>query len=342
MRQLMPAVASYTGKQAQVRAALSPPHLAAVVKVALAPQPQAALEQSILADLQAMHVVTVKEGLVRLMTAVFLEEDIPAVVALARRIGRRLAEQVCSLGADLLAASPEIRNFLGGIIAAAQGPSRLLRQTGIASDWRDYPGIYAGTKVDFDQECPAWAALGPELQSKLTLAGERYTAVFIGPGGHSFLTATNAVAAEQRSYRRQLLRFLTDSYGDLLAGQTSDPSLLAMAAEVGLATAGRPLPLLVTEEVFARHAASVQRIAAVASEAYCAELPAIAACLQQTASGRQGVPTGNMLMHFGRYCRKALARELYACHFFTDAVPSAGCITVFYRNDIAELRSYLS
>lgn len=46
-------------------------------------------------------------------------------------------------------------------------------------------------------------------------------------------------------------------------------------------------------------------------------------------------------MHFGRYCRKALAHELYAAGFFTDQVPQTGVITVFYENTIAALDAYL-
>lgn len=339
---LIPAVASYLGLQGQVRAALTDEHLMLLQQVAMQPLAVAEAPPNVAAELIEMHVLQVVEGQLHLSTAVFLEDDIQRVGALATELGKELAKRVMAVGSELQSASPEIRNFLGGIIGAAQGPSQLLRSTGQGIRWQDYTGKYAKTKVDFDQDCPAFASFGQELQVKTVLRGQQYTAVFIGPGGLTFPRFINAgCSAEHQEYRRELLRYLTDSYGQLLAGELKSESLARTAELVGVFQDGKPRPILVTEALFESYQAVVSRIASASCEVYARNLERIFAVLRTTTSGRQGVPPENMLMHFGRYCRKALAHELYSAGFFTDQVPQTGVITVFYENTIAALDAYL-
>lgn len=340
--QLIPAVASYLGLQNQVRNALTDQHLQILANVALQPQPEQLTDPEILAELVEMHAVRLVEGQVKLNTAVFLEGDILRVSTAASDLGRELAEQLITVGAELREASPEVRNFLGGIIAAAQGPSKLLQAGGQAVNWRSYTGRYASTKVDFDQACPAFSALGPELQVKTVQQGAEYTAVFIGPGGQNYVGLIQALyPTKQRSYRRELLKYLTDAYGGLLAGKQQHEHLARSAEEVGIFLNGQPRPILVTRAIYDKFAAVVKRIATASCDLYAENIERVFACLRDTTAGKQGVPPESMIMHFGRYCRKALARELYAVGFFTDSVPACGSITVFYENEIVELNTYL-
>ena len=339
---LIPAVASYLGLQGLVKAALTDEHLALLQKVTMQPLAEAEFPPAVAAELVEMHVLQVVGGRLWLGTAVFLEDDIQRVGALASELGKELAQKVIAVGSELQAASPEVRNFLGGIIGAAQGPSRLLRATRQGIRWQDYTGKYAKTKVDFDQDCPAFASFGLELQVKSVLRGGQYTAVFIGPGGLTFTRIINTIySAEHREYKNQLLRYLTDSYGQLLAGELQSESLVRTAELVGIFQDSRPRPILVTAALFERFRTAVDRIAAASCEVYAGNLERIFAVLRTTTSGRQGVSPENMIMHFGRYCRKALAHELYAAGFFTDQVPQTGAITIFYENTIDALDVYL-
>lgn len=340
--QLIPSVASYLGLQGQLKEALTADHLQLLATVAESPLPRRLASETLLGELLEMHTVRLEDGLVKLATAVFLERDIQRVIEVASSLGQRLADRLLVDGQELLTASPEIRNFLGGVIAAAQGPSRLLQTSGNAVNWRDYTGRYASTKVDFDQECPAFSALGPELQVKSVQKGDQYTAVFIGPGGTTFVSLLRGFCPpEHREYRQHLLRFLTDAYGRLLAGELTSSRLAQTAEQVGLFQNGQPRPVLVTPAIYAQYRDVIVRIAAASSQLYLEQIGEVFACLRETTSGRQGVPSENMIMHFGRYCRKALAKELYAAGFFTDRVPEQGSITVFYANRISELNAYL-
>lgn len=339
---LIPSVASYLGLQAQLKQALTTDHLQLLARVAESPLPQRLASKTILEELLEMHAVRLDDGLVKLATAVFLEQDVERVTEVASSLGKSLAERLLLDGQELLTASPEIRNFLGGVIAAAQGPSRLLQTSGNAVNWRAYTGRYASTKVDFDQDCPAFSALGPELQVKSVQKGEQYTAVFIGPGGTTFVSLLRGFCPpERREYRQQLLRFLTDAYGRLLAGELTSSSLAQTAEQLGLFQNGLPKPILVTPAIYAQYRDVIERIAAASSQLYLEQINQVFTCLRATTAGRQGVPPENMIMHFGRYCRKALARELYAAGFFTDAVPEQGSITVFYANSISQIGAHL-
>lgn len=339
---LIPSVASYLGLQNRVREALTDEHLAVLARVAVGPITAQEVSEEVLTELIAMHAVKVENEEIKLSTAVFLEDDILQVAAVANALGQALAERLMEVGKELLDASPEVRNFLGGIIGAAQGPSQLLRATGQAISWKDYQGKYASTKVDFDQDCPALSALGPELQVKTLLRGEQYTAVFIGPGGITYPQLINRLyPVEYRAYRNQLLKYLTDSYGRLLAGELQSESLAFTAEEAGIFQEGHPRPILLTKTLFAGYRATVERIAQASREVYSDSISQVFTCLRETTSGRQGVPPEKMIMHFGRYCRKALGKELYAAGFFTDQVPQNGSITIFFENDISELNSYL-
>jgi len=64
--------------------------------------------------------------------------------------------------------------------------------------------------------------------------------------------------------------------------------------------------------------------------------------LRSTTPGQQGVPPANMLLNLWRYVRKLTAQALYANGFFTDDIPERGTLTVFYENEAALLKQFLS
>ncbi len=341
---LRPVIASYAGKIAgKIRATLTPEYLELVAGIATSAVCTAEVSEQMLAELKDMHVVSEEDGLLRLNTAVFLEDDIREVVSLVSSLGRDLAEVLIDSGSELREASPELRNFLGGIVGAGQGPAKLLREANAAVDWKNRSGRYAQSKVDFDEVCDAAVSLGADLQNKSVLRGEKYTAIFIGPGGKSYLSIVGQIhsADELRAYRSDLLRHLTDSYAMLVGGILQSDALEQMAEQVGLFRDGELTTALVDDETFQFYLPAVRRISDRCYRFYSDRLEQITECLRSTTSGRQGVEPENMMMHFWRYCRRALARELYRSGFLCDRVPADGVITLFYDNSIAELKELL-
>lgn len=340
----MPAIASYSSTTSgRVQALLTDEYLRLVAKIATSSVRAGDVSEQMRNELREMHVISEDDGTLRLSTAVFAEVDIRKVISLASELGRELAGILVSCGSELMNAPAEVRNFLGGIIGVGQGTGRLLREAGNAVDWRSYGGRYAQTKVDFDEICDTRESLGDDLQNKSILRGEQYTAVFIGPGGSDYRNLMISLwpKNEHTAYRDELLRYLTDSYAALIGGRLQSEALRRMAEEVGLFRNGEPAAALIDEEMFRSHLPVVRRISDFSCRFYSARLDQIGECLRSTTSGRQGVEPANMMMHFWRYCRRVLARELYASGFFTDQVPVTGSMTVFYDNRIRELRQLL-
>lgn len=341
---LIPVIASYSDEtHKKIKSALTDECLDVVARVATSPVSMDDVGEEILAELRDMHIVISRNSSLRLSTAVFLEDDISEVGSLASALGRELAEVMMNAGSELMAASPVTRNFLGGIVAAGQGPARLLCEANAVVDWKNYRGRYAQSKVDFDEVCDARGSLGADLQNKSVLRGEKYTAIFIGPGGRTYPSLVSQVNAtdEMKVYRRDLLRYLTDAYAMLVGGLVKSDALERMAGQVGLFRDGAPCSAVVDKGIFQFYLPVIRRISDLSYSFYCSRLEQIYECLRSTSSGRQGVDPENMMMHFWRYCRRALARELYGSGFFTDSVPATGSITVFYDNDIDELRELL-
>lgn len=339
---LKPAIASYSGGSFRaIRGFLTEEVLELVAEIAVSPKGRAQVEDSLFYELQEMHVLTEYEGTVRLGTAVFLKDDIPVITRLACDLGEGLAAALAGAGAGLDALSPEIKNFLGGIIGVGQGLHYVLRSERTAFDWKYHEGRYAQSKVDFDEVCDGLETLGPDWQAKSVLRGDRYTAVFIGPGGEDYQTGLLPLLKEAPEFGGDLLMYLTDALAMLVAGNPGSPSLLRIAEKAGLLEDGKPRPVLVDTEVYRNFAPIVRSVSEASYEFYLKNIPRIFECLKTTAAGRQGVPPQNMMMHFWRHCRKGLANKLYESGFFTDRVPSVGRITVFYDNSIRELNSLL-
>jgi hypothetical protein len=212
-----------------------------------------------------------------------------------------------------------------------------------SEDWKQYTGKYARCKVDFDEICDVYQSIGPDYLNKTVLQGERYTAVFIGPGGINFqsLNFIEAPSDVAKTYARQLNCYLVDVYADLIDGRVHSDPLRAAAETAGLYREGKLRSAVITNSTFQEYGVVVQAIIEAAVSYWDAKMGILDELLRSTTSGRQGVPPGNMLMHLWRYVRRLTAKALYESGFFTDMIPRDGCLTVFYANDVALIRELL-
>lgn len=342
---LKPVIASYSGESyKRIVNTLTQDYLDAIAKIAASPIDKKGINEEMLHELIEMHVLVEKNGFVRLNTAVFFEEDIKRIISVASALGKDLAKELIEVGSELMNASPEIRNFLGGIIGVGQGNSKFLREKRVVVDWKSYTGRFAQSKVDFDEVCDAYNSFGKDLQNKSIFRGEKYTAVFVGPGVKNYISLVKQIYSEKElsTYKNELMKYLTDSYAMLAGGILDSNTLKRTAEEVNLFKDGKSNTALIDSKVYQLYAPVIKKTSDMSNQFYSDNISIILECLRDTTVGRQGVPPENMMLNFWRYCRKALAKELYESRFFTDQVPVLGSITVFYDNTIDELKELFS
>ncbi len=335
--QLKPVIASYSGQSfTRIREYLDTRALEVVAAVARAPRSSTELPEEVLAELVEMHVLKESEGGVTLDTSVFLREDIEQILEQVTPLAEELARRVAEHGGTLRTAPPEITLFLGGVVGLVQGLGLALRQENVGADWKNYTGRYAQSKVDFDELCEPYEALGPDYLNKTILPGEAHTAVFIGFEEGGFWSLLRAVgdSAESRRYVGSVNRYLVDAYARLVKGELESEALRPAAEAANLLRGGQLQSAVITREVVRAHAAALEGIIEGASAYYIGELETLDTLLRATTPGRQGVPPANMMLNLWRYVRKLTARALYANGFFTDTLPEIGLLTVFYENDV--------
>jgi hypothetical protein len=184
--------------------------------------------------------------------------------------------------------------------------------------------------------CDVYDAIGPDYLNKTVLRGERYTAVFIGPGGNSFRSLIHPRNGSEVSkrYTRHLNRYLVDAYAMLIKGETQNESLCSSAEAAGLFRQGSPTTSVITHETASDYRDAVEAIIDIAASYYEGELHTLDELLRSTTPGKQGVPPANMMLNLWRHIRKVTARELYANGFFTDTIPEEGTLTVFHENGV--------
>ena len=342
---LRPVIASYSGETfSRISQYLDENVLQVIADVARTPRESKDIKEDVRTELVDMHVLAERDGLVVLDTAVFLHEDIESILTVVTPLARELAQRVLESGAAFRDAPPEVTLFLAGIIGLVQGVGRTAKLKQIGVDWKGYSGKYAQSKVDFDELCEAYEDLGADYLNKTVLWGERYTAVFIGPGGTSFRSLAQPMHAStaSRQYARHLIRYLVDAYAMLIKGEIQSAALCSAAEAANLFRQGRPRTSVITVETMSRYGSAVETIIDHASSYYGGELGTFDALLRATTPGRQGVPPANMMLNLWRYVRKVTAHELYANGFFTDVLPQEGCLTVFYENDIERITQLFS
>ena len=233
---LNPVVASYTDRNKVIQA-LTADLLEVVVQVAQGPVQMGSINHAVLQELLDMHIVKMEGEVVRLNTAVFSAKDLVSVVDVASTLGRGLAERLLMVAHMLPPSSPEIRNFLAGVVGVGQGVSKLLREEKLVVDWKNYGGKYAATKVDFDEVCTEASLLVPDLQNKSLSRGYRYTAVFIGPM-------------------------------DRMPGELSHVKLAREAEEAGLFVNGKPKDNVVTRDVYESYVPVIARLTEISYDFY--------------------------------------------------------------------------
>ena len=342
---LKPVIASYSGESyTRIQQHLDETALDWIARVAQSPRPEAEIPVEKVAELVEMHVWTRQDGLVRLATAVFLRDDMLNVLRVVTPVAQEFAGRIQQAGAAFRRAPAEVTVFLAGILGVVQGMGRHLSQAGYGSaEWKEYPGKYARAKVDFDELCDVYAAIGPDTLNKTVLQGEYYTAVFIGPGGINFqsLLFTENMPQASKTHASHLNRYLAGEYARLLLGQVNNEALAAAAEAAHLFDRGKPRSAVITNDVMAEYEVAVRVIIETAAAYWEAQMGILEELLRATTSGRQGVPPGNMQMHLWRYIRRVVAKALYESGFFTDSIPQDGCLTVFYKNDVELIRQLL-
>jgi len=341
---LRPVIASYSGDAfSSISQYLDEDVLEVIASIARSPKGSKEIAGDVLAELVEMHVLKERGGLVALDTSVFLRDDIERILSTVTPLARELSRRILESGSAFKDAPPEIAIFLGGIVGLVQGLGMTLKQKKIGVDWKSYSGKYAQSKVDFDELCDVYDAVGPDYLNKTVLQGERYTAVFIGPGGNSFGSLTHAMNASETSkrYARHLNRYLVDAYAMLVNGEIQNESLCSSAEVANLFRQGKPRTSVVTRETVQEYGDAIEAIIDSASSYYEGELCTLDELLRSTTSGKQGVPPANMMLNLWRYIRKVIAKELYANGFFTDTIPEEGILTVFYENEVELVRRLL-
>jgi len=341
---LKPVVASYSGEvSSKIRQYLNENVLEVIAGIARSPKNITDIAQDVLAELVEMHVLKEQAGLVTLDTAVFLRNDIEHILDMVTPLAKELCQQILECGAAFRKAPPEITIFLGGIIGLTQGVGATLMQKHTAVDWKSYTGKYAQSKVDFDEACDVYDAIGPDFLNKSVIQGERYTAVFIGPEGNSFKTFTYAINTSDlnKRYRNHLNSYLTDAYAMLVKGEIQNESLRRSAEIANMYKQGRWRTAVITNKTIQEYEDAIKAIMDVASSFYAGKLDTLDTLLSSTTAGKQGVPPANMMLNLWRYIRKVTARELYSYGFFTDTIPEEGTLTVFYENDVELIRRLL-
>jgi hypothetical protein len=342
---LRPTIASHSTETYQaIRTILDARAMSAVERVATSPARRDELDSEMCGELLAMRVFREEGRVVCLDTAVFLEEDIRLVQEAAAKFGADVAGLVAPAAAKLRGAPPVIINLLVGIAGIGQSVGQLFKDRGLAVRWEHFGGRYPRCKVDFDEICDAYEASGQDLQSKTVLKGTRCTAVFIGPGGVDYRLRLGVMDGSPviTAYVRQLNVFLTDAFAALIRGELEDAALQSAAHYAGLYEDGRPRASVLTNEAMTLYLPILEEVKQMTCAYFAEKSESMCELLRSTTSGRQGVPSRNMMMHLWRYVRKAIARELYTERVFTDAVPDAGLVTVFYENSIQALDGLFS
>jgi len=316
--ELAPVIASYTGESYRaMRASLTAEVLRLIARIAEASVPVAELDRRVVDELVAMHVLREVDGVVRLDTSVFTEDDIVRISAVVAPLGRRLAASLAEAVAPLRDEPPAVITFLVGVLGVQQSLGDVMRESGLAVDCAGFGGKYARSKVDFHEVCDAQKAMGPDLLNKSVFRGARYTAVFIGPGGQSYLLRPDA------------------------AGTQDDAALRSASERVGLWRDGAPAAPMITQEAMARYAPTVDAVSAITASYFADKMGTMRALLASSTGGRQGVPPENMMLNLWRYVRRSIARGLYAEGILTDRLPETGLTTLFYANDVAMLARLL-
>lgn len=341
---LLESIATYTGESRRnIENILSEEVKYLIGKVVKTPDKLSSTETSLLHngslldDLIEMDVLRYSAGGIKPNTAIFFAEDIERLYAPVFSLAEQIAEVVKVNARELSDASPNIRNFIGSIMGMGQGLHTVLKSNNLAANWQNKTGKFAKSKVDFNEDCPAYHKFGADLQIKRIHRGNEYTSVIIGDGNDnycSYLWNMSKVSAKQdaQEFSNHLVTYLTDVFPLLIIGKHSQPSLEKAARLVHIDIDDKSS--VITLKDARKYQPVIERISGACVAFFYENMAQVREMLLSTFVGQQGVPVENMMMNFWRYLRRSAAIKLYENGFLADQVPANGSITVFYVNAI--------
>ncbi len=303
-----------------------------VARIATGTMGVRSIDPHIAEELRQARVVRFDGDVVRIDTAVFLEDDLLRIHPATERWGADLAKRIIDSAGTLPAMTPDIKRLLVGMNGIDQGVFELLISGGYAFDHRATKGRYAGAKIDFYEVCDAYDRFGPYLSGGYGFHGDRFAVKIIGDdqGIYGFLNAGVGLANEgQYAFRTNVNKYLTDVFGDLLQGRAAHPSLSAAAEGAGLTKSGKCLVPVITESEAPAYSKVVRTVRGVIAEFLRSTAPDMQTFLKDTLPGRQGVAPSKLMVDLMRYVRMIIHKALYDRGFYTDSLLEKGNITVF-------------
>jgi len=283
-------------------------------------------------ELRQARLIRISQEVVKIDTAVFLEDDLEKIHGVADRWGKDLAKRIEALGKELPDMPPGCKRLLIGMNGIDQGVFDLLISKGYAFNHRATRGRYAGAKIDFYEMCDAYDRLGPYLSGSYGFSGEKYAVRIIGQdqGIYRYLnTGISEGDNEQYTFRTNANKFLTDALGELLVSEAGHPSLSAAAKAAGLIKAGKALVPVITAAEAPAYSNTVKLIRDVIGDFLRDTAVRMNTFLKSTLPGKQGVAPDKLIIDLMRYIRMVTHKALYESQFYKDSLPDGGSITIF-------------
>ncbi len=332
---LIHSIASYTGaSRKNMEQILNDDVKEIIVKIAENSKYAEQVNSTLLSELVDMDVFYIADGIYKPNTAIFLEEDIRYLTDIIFPLSEDMSKLLQETVKSFTITSPNIKNFIYVIIAMGQGLHSSLKTLGTASEWKSKAGKYEKSRVDFNEDCPAYRAFGEDMQNKSITKGRNFTAATIGYEMNTFdaYHFTKHLSDTKRAFMEHLSLGLIDIFPLLILGQIENPELKQAACKVNIDIDDRFS--VITHEQSKEYQPYINKISNVCSSYYLSKMDYIKNALLLTTSGKGGAPTKNMMMNFWRFTRKSIAKKLYDDGFLTDRIPQNGSFTVFYENSI--------
>jgi hypothetical protein len=266
-------------------------------------------------------------------TAIFFEEDMILIKEIVEELSEGIAKITQKYSHGLEDCPPDVKNFIGCIMAGQELHSEL-KKKGMASSWQSKTGKYEKSKVDFNQSCETYRSFGDDLQNKGVTKGERFASVTIGFGNNNFVS--NIYRAKNGSltdgFYDKLAHGLVDIIPLLITGQLQNDSLKE-AAKIANVNMDSKL-ICIMEKDADKYKEIINVVGQKCADYYLSNMDNICSVLSRTIVGLQGASLENMMMNFWRYMRKMIATKLYDNGFLIDNIPHNGSATIFYENSI--------
>lgn len=334
----MESIATYTGESyLNIRKVINDQVKEIIGNVIINPELIYSIDEALLKELVEMDIFTYIGEKILPNTCIFLKKDMEMLALPLEKMGRNLADIIKRSGQKLNHCSPDLRNFLGSIIGAGQGLHEVMKDAGLASTWEKKSGLYAKSKIDFNEDCSQFHKFGQDLQIKRVHKGHQYTGVVIGAGKNnymSFLSPMNSNSQSKEKFFRNMNLYFTDLMASKIKNQDFDETFLEILKASNIDYLNRDI--VITKEEGQAYESIVSDITQACKNYFFEEgnIENVFELLKSTVVGKQGVPVSNMMMNFWRFLRKTTAKHLYENGFLSDSMQKTGSITVFYENEL--------